>query len=124
MLTSQANLTEPYSDGRAETPVQTWLLLPAQAVLSWFSTYTQPRIASKAFGAQLVLEMQPERPKPKPLVISCRNILVGSDEKIVFEQWRIPVAVQPLKQARFRCGACIAEQLQNWLTCKDSRGNI
>eukprot|EP00931_Biecheleriopsis_adriatica_P090780 TRINITY_DN64704_c0_g1_i1.p1 TRINITY_DN64704_c0_g1~~TRINITY_DN64704_c0_g1_i1.p1 ORF type:complete len:234 (+),score=40.92 TRINITY_DN64704_c0_g1_i1:95-703(+) len=26
------------------------------------------------------------------------NIIVGSDEKIVFEQWRFPVTVQPLKR--------------------------
>lgn len=26
------------------------------------------------------------------------NILVGSDEKVVFEQWRLPVAVQPLRR--------------------------
>ena len=32
------------------------------------------------------------------IVDGCRNRIVGSDEKTVFEQWRIPVAVQPLNR--------------------------
>lgn len=44
--------------------------------------------------AQLVLKFYTTKSRKQ----SIWNILIGSDEKIVFEQWRLPVIVQPLKR--------------------------
>ncbi|CAE7948434.1 dnajc21 [Symbiodinium sp. KB8] len=50
--------------------------------------------ADKSGRAQLVFNLYTAKNRKQ----SIWNILVGSDEKIVFEQWRIPVAVQPLNR--------------------------
>uniref|UniRef100_A0A7S2I962 Autophagy-related protein 101 n=1 Tax=Alexandrium andersonii TaxID=327968 RepID=A0A7S2I962_9DINO len=44
--------------------------------------------------AQLVLSFYTTKSRKQ----SIWNIIVGSDEKIVFEQWRVPVVVQPLRR--------------------------
>eukprot|EP00927_Polykrikos_kofoidii_P041464 TRINITY_DN35353_c0_g1_i1.p1 TRINITY_DN35353_c0_g1~~TRINITY_DN35353_c0_g1_i1.p1 ORF type:complete len:223 (+),score=27.57 TRINITY_DN35353_c0_g1_i1:224-892(+) len=44
--------------------------------------------------AQLILSFYTTKSRKQSLW----NIIVGSDEKIVFEQWRTPVAVQPLRR--------------------------
>lgn len=48
----------------------------------------------RAGQAQLVLNFYTEKKRKQ----SVWNMLVGSDERIVFEQWRIPVAVQALRR--------------------------
>mmetsp|Transcript_12624 Transcript_12624/g.39150 ORF Transcript_12624/g.39150 Transcript_12624/m.39150 type:complete len:222 (+) Transcript_12624:64-729(+) len=50
--------------------------------------------AARTGRAQLVLSFYTTKSRKQ----SIWNILVGSDEKIVFEQWRVPVAVQPLRR--------------------------
>merc|ERR1719199_1775140 len=44
--------------------------------------------------AQLVLSFYTTKPRKQ----SIWNMLVGNEEKIVFEQWRLPVALQPLRR--------------------------
>eukprot|EP00443_Scrippsiella_acuminata_P129466 CAMPEP_0115584894 /NCGR_PEP_ID=MMETSP0272-20121206/6919_1 /TAXON_ID=71861 /ORGANISM="Scrippsiella trochoidea, Strain CCMP3099" /LENGTH=164 /DNA_ID=CAMNT_0003019943 /DNA_START=153 /DNA_END=647 /DNA_ORIENTATION=- len=44
--------------------------------------------------AQLVLSFYTTKSRKQ----SIWNILVGSDEKIVFEQWRFPVVIQPMRR--------------------------
>ncbi|CAE7504038.1 ATG101, partial [Symbiodinium pilosum] len=50
--------------------------------------------SDKSGRAQLVFNLYTAKNRKQSLW----NIFVGSDEKIVFEQWRIPVAVQPLNR--------------------------
>mmetsp|Transcript_55618 Transcript_55618/g.154988 ORF Transcript_55618/g.154988 Transcript_55618/m.154988 type:complete len:225 (+) Transcript_55618:144-818(+) len=50
--------------------------------------------AGRSSRAQLVLNFYTTKTRKQSLW----NIIVGNDEKIVFEQWRAPVAVQPFRR--------------------------
>eukprot|EP00930_Biecheleria_cincta_P066773 TRINITY_DN53030_c0_g1_i1.p1 TRINITY_DN53030_c0_g1~~TRINITY_DN53030_c0_g1_i1.p1 ORF type:complete len:258 (+),score=43.96 TRINITY_DN53030_c0_g1_i1:107-775(+) len=49
---------------------------------------------SRAGRAQLIFSFYTTKSRKQ----SIWNIVVGSDEKVVFEQWRVPVTVQPLRR--------------------------
>mmetsp|Transcript_27953 Transcript_27953/g.49956 ORF Transcript_27953/g.49956 Transcript_27953/m.49956 type:complete len:224 (+) Transcript_27953:65-736(+) len=59
-----------------------------------FSEFFENSMGKHAGRAQLVFNFYTTKSRKQ----SIWNMLVGSDEKIVFEQWRVPVAAQPLRR--------------------------